>query len=89
MCFKPVVMELSLNDKDDLHRQRQAAKSKISMIIKKKWCPAYSGKVVCQVKIKGLWQVRMSDESGQSGTEIRHTARCLCVFQGIDTQKPI
>lgn len=51
ILFKHVVKKLSLNDDDDLHKQRQRTKSKISMI-KKTWHPAYSGNTVCQAEIE-------------------------------------
>ena len=87
MCSKPVVMKLGLEDKDELHRQRQATKSTISTT-KKKWYPEFSGKVVRQVEIEGLRPVRMGDKSGQSDWR-PDIQQGVSVFSRGWTQRPI
>lgn len=44
------------------------ASNKVKDFHDNKWYPAYSGKVVCQIEIEGLGQVKMGGESGQSQT---------------------
>lgn len=83
-----MVMKLSLKDKGDLQGQRQGAQSKISVQKKKKvkgigpvlgrWCARPRQKAYGRLE----WVLSQMSQDGEDTArlEIRHIARCLCIF---------